>query len=286
MSRPLRIEYAGALYHVTSRGNARQPIYLEEQDFELFIEVLSGTSERFNWVVHSYCLMTNHYHLLVETPDGNLSKGMRQLNGVYTQKFNRKHNRVGHLYQGRFKAILVDKDAYLLEVGRYILLNPVRANIVDTPNEYEWSSWPFVTGLKESPDWLAVDQTLFQFGRQRNKAVEKYKQFVFEGVGKPLWTGLKQQVYLGSDEFVNSHLPNLNLAEGDIKEVPAKQRRAKPLSLKEYQDSAPSRNDAIIAAFNSGGYTQKQIGNHFDLHYSRVSRIVAKGKTCPPPPPP
>ncbi|MFA0349708.1 transposase, partial [Vibrio sp. 10N.222.55.C6] len=115
MSRPLRIEYAGALYHVTSRGNARQPIYLEEQDFELFIEVLSGTSERFNWVVHSYCLMTNHYHLLVETPDGNLSKGMRQLNGVYTQKFNRKHNRVGHLYQGRFKAILVDKDAYLLE---------------------------------------------------------------------------------------------------------------------------------------------------------------------------
>ncbi|MEZ9873627.1 transposase, partial [Vibrio sp. 10N.261.51.C6] len=241
--------------------------------------------ERFNWVVHSYCLMTNHYHLLVETPDGNLSKGMRQLNGVYTQKFNRKHNRVGHLYQGRFKAILVDKDAYLLEVGRYILLNPVRANIVDTPNEYEWISWPFVTGLKESPDWLAVDQTLFQFGRQRNKAVEKYKQFVFEGVGKPLWTGLKQQVYLGSDEFVNSHLPNLNLAEGDIKEVPAKQRRAKPLSLKEYQDSAPSRNDAIIAAFNSGGYTQKQIGNHFDLHYSRVSRIVAKGKTCPPPPP-
>ncbi len=99
MSRPLRIEYAGALYHVTSRGNARQPIYLDEQDFEVFIDVLSRVCERFNWVIHSYCLMTNHYHLLVETPDGNLSKGMRQLNGVYTQRFNRKHQRVGHLYQ-------------------------------------------------------------------------------------------------------------------------------------------------------------------------------------------
>ncbi|MCK6263676.1 addiction module toxin RelE, partial [Vibrio sp. ZSDE26] len=170
-------------------------------------------------------------------------------------------------------------EAYLLEVGRYILLNPVRANMVDTPNEYEWSSWLFITGFKEAPDWLAVDQTLLQFGRQRNKAVEKYKQFVYEGFGKPLWTSLKQQMYLGSEEFVSSHLPNLDLEEGDIKEVPAKQRRAKPLSLKEYQDSAPSRNDAIIAAFRSGGYTQKQIGNHFDLHYSRVSRIVARGST-------
>ncbi|WGV98266.1 transposase [Vibrio sp. YMD68] len=101
MSRPLRIEYAGALYHVTSRGNARQPIYLDEADFTLFLEVLAETCERFNWVIHSYCLMTNHYHLLIETPEGNLSKGMRQLNGVYTQRFNRKHHRVGHLYQGR-----------------------------------------------------------------------------------------------------------------------------------------------------------------------------------------
>lgn len=105
MSRPLRIEYAGALYHVTSRGNARFPIYLDEADFGLFIEVLALTCERFNWAVHSFCLMPNHYHLLIETPDGNLTKGMRQLNGVYTQKFNRKHNRVGHLFQGLDRTI-------------------------------------------------------------------------------------------------------------------------------------------------------------------------------------
>ncbi|WGV98263.1 transposase [Vibrio sp. YMD68] len=275
MSRPLRIEYAGALYHVTSRGNARQPIYLDEADFTLFLEVLAETCERFNWVIHNYCLMTNHYHLLIETPEGNLSKGMRQLNGVYTQRFNRKHHRVGHLYQGRYKAILVDKESYLLEVGRYILLNPVRAHMVDAPHEYEWSSWPFITNQQQAPEWLAVDQTLLQFGRQRNRAVEKYKQFVFAGIGKPLWADLKQQVYLGSDEFVNKHLPNADFEEGDMNEIPAKQRKAKPLSLKEYEANETSRNNAIVAAFSSGGYTQKQIGEYFGLHYSRISRIVS-----------
>ncbi|PMJ90631.1 transposase [Vibrio sp. 10N.261.55.A7] len=277
MSRPLRIEYAGALYHVTSRGNARQPIYLDEADFALFLDVLADTCRRFNWVIHSYCLMTNHYHLLVETPDGNLSKGMRQLNGVYTQKFNRKHNRVGHLYQGRYKAILVDKDAYLLEVGRYILLNPVRAHMVDTPDEYPWSSWDCIIGKKEAPDWLAVNQTLLQFGKQKNKAKLRYQQFVLERIGVPLWSNLKQQVYLGSDEFVNKHLPNADLEEGDMKEIPAKQRQAKPLSLKEYEANEDNRNDAIIAAFRSGGYTQKEIGEYYGLHYSRISRIVARG---------
>ena len=279
MSRPLRVEFAGALYHVTSRGNARQAIYLDEQDFQIFVEVLADTCQRFNWVVHSYCLMTNHYHILLETPDGNLSKGMRQLNGVYTQKFNRKHRRVGHLYQGRYKAILVDKEAYLLEVGRYILLNPVRAGMVDSPDEYEWSSWHSTLGEKEVPDWLAIDQTLLPFGHTRAIAKQRYQQFVLDGVSKGLWHQLKQQMYLGSDDFVNQHLPNKDLEVGDMQEIPAKQRRAKPLSLEEYEHSEPNRDSAIVAAFTSGGYTQKQIGNHFGIHYSRVSRIVSKHKT-------
>ncbi|WMN60889.1 transposase [Pseudoalteromonas xiamenensis] len=114
------------MYHVTSRGNERQTIYRDEDDFARFLAVLMSVCERFNWVIHSYCLMTNHYHLLVETPDANLAKGMRQLNGVYTQQFNRKYQRVGHLFQGRYKSILVDKDSYLLELCRYIVLNPVR----------------------------------------------------------------------------------------------------------------------------------------------------------------
>jgi REP element-mobilizing transposase RayT len=136
MSRPLRLEFAGALYHITSRGNGRNLIYLQDDDFELFLQILANVCERYNWVVHAYCLMNNHYHLLVETPDANLSQGMRQLNGVFTQSMDRKHHRVGHLFQGRYKTILVDKDAYLLELCRYIVLNPVRASIVNSPEEY------------------------------------------------------------------------------------------------------------------------------------------------------
>jgi putative transposase len=142
MSRPLRLEFAGAFYHITSRGNGRNVIYLQDDDFELFLQILANVCERYNWVVHAYCLMSNHYHLLVETPDANLSQGMCHLNGVFTQSMNRKHHRVGHLFQGRYKTILVDKDAYLLELCRYIVLNPVRANMVNSPEE-----WPSLAGI-------------------------------------------------------------------------------------------------------------------------------------------
>ena len=126
MARPLRLEFAGALYHVTARGNERHSIFLGniDDDRGAFLDVLASTCERFNWICHAYCLMTNHYHLLVETPDANLSKGMHQLNGVYTQYVNRRHGRVGHLFQGRFKGILVERDSYLLELARYVVLNP------------------------------------------------------------------------------------------------------------------------------------------------------------------
>ena len=130
MSRPLRIEYVGALYHVTARGDNKAEIYLDDGDREQFLVTLEEVCRRFNWVLHTYCLMDNHYHLLIETPESNLSSGMRQLNGVYTQRFNRKHERVGHVFQGRFKSILVQKEYYLLELARYIVLNPVRARMV------------------------------------------------------------------------------------------------------------------------------------------------------------
>jgi len=115
---------------ITSRGNAYQDVFLDDADWEKFLEVLDQTVERFNWLCHAYCLMTNHYHLLIGTVDPTLSRGMRQLNGVYTQAFNRKHNRVGHVFQGRDKVILVEKEAYLLELARYIVLNLVRAKMV------------------------------------------------------------------------------------------------------------------------------------------------------------
>ena len=149
MARPLRIEFAGAVYHVTARGDGQEDIYLGDDDRRLFLEVLGEVCERFDWVVHAYCLMDNHYHLLVETPNANLAKGMRQLNGVYTQAFNRGHARVGHVFQGRYKAILVQKESYLLELARYIVLNPVRARMVRSAKDWPWSSYRSTAGQSE-----------------------------------------------------------------------------------------------------------------------------------------
>lgn len=126
MARPLRLEFPGAVYHITSRGNEKNPIFLSNKDRTLFLNTLEKTIDKYKWVCHAYCLMDNHYHLLIDTPLPNLSSGMRQLNSVYTQAFNKRHKRIGHLYQGRFKAIVIDKESYLLEVARYVVLNPVR----------------------------------------------------------------------------------------------------------------------------------------------------------------
>ncbi|MEZ9903899.1 transposase [Vibrio breoganii] len=278
MSRPLRLEFARALYHVTARGNERNWIFFQDDDFTLYLTVLDEVCERYNWVIHAYCLMSNHYHLLLETPDGNLSKGMRQLNGVFTQKINRKHNRVGHLFQGRYKSILVDQEAYLLELCRYIVLNPVRAKMVDTPDEWQWSSWHNMVGNNSSPDWLSTDAILLQFARERAKAIDAYKRFVAEGVGVDVWANLRQQVFLGDEAFVAKHLAIQNDLQGDLREVPLKQRRTKPKTLSEYNHEAVGRSSAMISAYASGGYTLQQIADYFGVHYSTVSRMIKAPK--------
>lgn len=278
MSRPLRLEFAGALYHVTSRGNARQEIYSNESDFELFLNVLNDVCKQYNWTIHAYCLMNNHYHLLLETPDGNLSKGMRQLNGVFTQSINRKHTRVGHLFQGRYKSILVDKDAYLLELCRYIVLNPVRAKMVNTPDDWLWSSWHYTVGKLPSPDWLATDALLSYFNKKRTVAVAKYIHFVEGGVNKTIWDNLQHQIFLGDDAFIEKHQLMQALLEGDVSEIPFKQRSITPLSMNCYDEQSKTRNEAIIKSYQSGGYTMKEIGKYFKLHYSVVSRIIATSK--------
>jgi putative transposase len=278
MSRPLRLEFLGALYHVTSRGNGREEIYFEESDFELFIDLLSTVCTHYNWVIHAYCLMNNHYHLLIETPDGNLSKGMRQLNGVFTQSMNRKHHRVGHLFQGRYKSILVDKDAYLLELCRYIVLNPIRAKMVNSPAEWLWSSWHCMVGTQSSPDWLATDALLKYFDKKRTVAIYDYIHFVEEGINKTIWDDLQHQIFLGDDEFVEKHQLMQEKLEGDLSEIPFKQRSVTPLSLKYYDLHSTTRNEAIVKAYQSSGYTMKEIGNYFKIHYSVVSRIIAVNK--------
>ena len=220
MTRPLRIEYPGAVYHITARGNAYQDIFLDDTDREKFLAILGETVDRFNWLCHGYCLMTNHYHLLIETVDPTLSRGMRQLNGVYTQGFNRRHDRVGHVFQGRYKAILVEKEAYLLELARYIVLNPVRAKMVPAPEDWEWSSYRATAGLDEAPPLLTTDWILSQFSDERKKAQRLYRRFVKKEVGRSPWDDLKGQIYLGSKEFIEG-IPQ---PEAKLSEIPREQR--------------------------------------------------------------
>jgi len=275
MSRPLRIELAGGLYHVTSRGDRRESIYENDGDRNEWLTILAKVCERFNWRCHTYCLMDNHYHFVVETAEGNLSKGMRQLNGVYTQYFNRQYNRVGHVFQGRYKAILVEKEAYLLELSRYVVLNPVRANMVGQAEDWPWSSYHAMLGKVEPYLWLEINWILGQFSDDRLKAIENYINFVREGVGlPPVWTELKQQIYIGSEQFIESMLKKVGQDKIGVEEVPLMQHRVLPKALEEYDEQSNSRNEAIRVAFSSGGYTMKQIGSYFGLHYTSVSRII------------
>ena len=211
MVRPLRIEFAGALYHITARGNERRDIFFDKADREVFLEILGEVCKRFNWLCHAYCEMTNHYHLLIETPEGNLSKGMRQLNGVYRQYINRSHHRVGHLFQGRYKGILVEKESYLLELVRYIVLNPVRANMVQKAEEWSWSSYNVTLGTTDKPEFVTTDWLLSTFGENRQRACEAFRCFVIFGIEKESpWKELKNQIYLGKDEFIKEiqqHIP-------------------------------------------------------------------------------
>jgi len=281
MARPLRIEFSGALYHITSRGDGREDIYLDDSDRELFMTVLGEVCDLFNWSVHSWCLMGNHYHLLAKTPDGNLSKGMRYLNGVYTQRFNRKNERVGHVFQGRFKAIIVQEDAYLLELARYIVLNPVRAGMVDRAEEWVWSSYLIMAGIEDCPIWFDRAWLLRAFAKKKKKAVQAYMQFVAEGVQQVSpWPLLKNQIYLGSDKFVARVQAQAQVAQlnDELSEIPKAQRRAIPQSLEGYATNAKSRNEAIVLAYRSGAYTLAEIGQYFSLHYSSISRIV---HSCP-----
>jgi len=281
MARPLRIDFPGGIYHVASRGNAKAEIFYDDADRRAFLEVVADSVERFNWLCHAYCLMANHYHLLIETPDGNLSQGMRQINSVYSQRFNRRHGRVGHLFQGRFKSILVDRQAYLLELCRYIVLNPVRAGIVDDPGKYPWSSYQGTIDRRKRPEFLTVDWLLSQFSSRVIKAEQEYQRFIQEGSGRGApWEELKGQCLLGGEDFVARLLPLLQ-DKSALSEVPRRQRYLHRQALDELLPDGlakPERNAAIAVAHLDHGYTQQQIARHCRLHYSTISRIIQQSR--------
>ena len=277
MARPLRLELAGGLYHVTSRGDRREAIFLNDADRLVWLEVFAQTCKRFNWICHAWCLMDNHYHIVVETIEGNLAQGMRHLNGVYTQTFNRTHKRVGHVFQGRYKAIIVEKEGYLLELARYVVLNPLRAGMVKDIADWHWSSYAAMLGIQAKPEWLQSDWILGQFSSQRRRAINLYIDFVRAGVGLPsVWEQLSGQVFLGSDRF----LKRMQAMSGKatIGEIPRAQRRpvAKPLDY--YLTKHRDAKAAMIAAYATGDYTLQAIADHFGVHYATVSRAVKKGE--------
>ena len=238
MSRPLRLEHPGALWHVTSRGNERREIFRDDRDRELFLEILGRVVAMFRWRLYAWVLMNNHYHLLLELPSRTLW-GMRQLNGIYTQRFNRRHGRSGYLMQGRFKGILVEKEAHLLELCRYVVLNPVRAGAARSARNWRWSSYRATAGHESAPEWLDRDGILSLFASRRAQAEGRYREFVSDGLrsGYAPWQTLTHQILLGGDEFVGKAERWMDGRE-KLPEIPRQQRFLRRPGLERIADAA------------------------------------------------
>jgi len=291
MSRPLRIQYPGAFYHVTSRGNDQKKIFKSQKDREKFLVYLESAVMRYGAVIHSYCLMSNHYHLLLETPAGNLSQIMRHINGAYTTYFNVKRKRAGHLFQGRYKAILVEADEYATELSRYLHLNPVRAKMTSLPEEYRWSSYRGYIGLNKAPYWLSEDFILGYFGGNNPKARNRYRQFAEDLLHHEYDSPLEQVVastILGRPEFVSEVAERKASEMPDRRNVPAVKELAIRLSIDEIiarvqeepLDEKQSRNISIYCCRQHSGAKLKEIGKYFGISDAAVSqasrRLVLK----------
>jgi putative transposase len=277
MARPLRLEFEGALYHVTSRGNDRGMIFFADTDRVAFLELLHDVVERFSWICHAYCQMTNHYHLVIETPLANLSRGMRHINGVYTQRINKLNNRSGHVLQGRFKSVLVEKESHLLELARYVILNPVRAKMVRSAKDWKWSSYRATAGIGEAPSFLTTDWILSQFGEGRSKAQQTYRRFVRQGRNAEIWDELRHGCVLGTAAFSSQMAPLLSEQQSTV-EFPRSQRLAARPSLSELFSNVTdrvSRDEQIHKAMRVHEYTLKELSEHLGLHYSTIS-VIAK----------
>lgn len=284
MARPLRISFPGAFYHVTSRGNEQKPVYKNKRDRQKYLEYLGSATERYNAVIHGYCLMDNHYHILIETPSGNLPQIMRHINGAYTTYFNYKRDRSGHLFQGRYKAILVKKDEYAKELSRYIHLNPVRANIVERPEEFEWSSYSFYIGKEKSPEWLYSDFILGYFGKRITSAQKNYANFVTsllnEEYDSPL-KGVTASLLLGSEEFIKEIKIKYLTDHKPTRDLPAIRQLTQKVTMQhiiELIDTmaddtfSMDRNLKIYLCRKHTGEKLKTIGEYFGIGDSAVSQ--------------
>ncbi|MDZ4185471.1 MAG: transposase [Desulfuromonadales bacterium] len=290
MARALRIEYPGAFYHLTSRGNERKVVFRSQKDRERFLSYLESATTRYGARVHVYCLMSNHYHLLLETPRGNLSQILAHVNGAYTTYFNVKRQRAGHLFQGRYKAILVERDAYVDELSRYIHLNPVRAKIVATPAEYPWSSYRAYAGLDPAPSWLVREGVLAHFGPDDETAQRRYRDFVEGVIGQELGSPLEKVVastFLGTDGFVtwvqeeflgkppaDRELPALRAIVGK----PAVAAIRGVVEGRFEADRATARRVSLYLCHRYSGRKLREIGAEFGVTESAVTQASRRMK--------
>lgn len=273
MNRPLRIEFDNAIYHVTSRGDRRCTIFRTDSDRLTWLALLGETCARFDFAVYAYCLMGNHYHIVLQTRRGLLSRGMRFINGNYSQYFNRQHGLVGHVFQGRYHAVLCQEDEYLKELSRYTVLNPVRARLVAHPGHWIWSSYGAIVGDIDAPAWLQRDAVLGQFGSDRDTATHAFQAFVLEGVGQESpFHAVRNQIFLGDEEFCR--LAARQEFRGDLLEIKRAQRQAIARPLSDYFTLYPNRTEAMAQAYLSHAYTMLEIAEFCGLSAKTVSRAV------------
>jgi len=284
MARQLRIEFPNAFYHITARGNERKAVFKSVKDREKFLSYFESASNRYGAVIHAYCLMDNHYHILIETPLGNLSKIMQHINSSYTTYFNIRHDRSGHLFQGRYKSILVDADEYAKELSRYIHLNPVRAKMVKTPEEYQWSSCVYYTDKKEAPEWLCRDFILGYFGEKFSTSQRHYKEFVHSLVGEDYGSPFTDVVYsmiLGSPKYAREIKDTFLKEKPRDRELPALEEFVDRLDIDTISDMVDSviqtdrrlaRQTKLYFCHRYSGLKLKEIGKYFGVGESGVSQ--------------
>ena len=284
MTRPLRLQFAGALYHVMNRGNARQPVFLDDRDHHAFLDLIGQTCVEFDWHCHAHCLMPNHFHLLLQTRTPNLARGMRQLAGIFTQRYNKRHARVGHLFQGRYKSFLIEDGRYLMEVACYIVLNPVRAKLVRDPAQWRWSAYAWLAGQRPAPAWadpgaiwsaLATDpaNAARVFREQAGRATD-------DGAMPPQALALR---IVGSDGFRAAQASRLRPHRADPRfTVPARHADRPSLAalFAESGRRAPgaARDEVMREAVQRWGYTQTAVAAQLGMHPASVSRLMARAR--------
>jgi putative transposase len=288
MARPLRIEFPDTVYHVTSRGGGGEPVFRDDIDRASFLDVLGAAMDRFDAQVLAYCLMKDHYHVVLHTRRGNLSRLMRHVNGVYTQTFNRRHSADGPLFQGRFKAILVDREVYLLRLCRYVERNPVATKQVKTAGAWEWSSYRAHAGDAPTPIWLDTDGLHgyvlgrpAKTARDRATAARRYAGMVVQQAASDagLWDeGLRKQIFLGDEAFAARMLAKA-AAPALRSRSTSKSQRRRERKLQDWIDEAGSREAGLWRAYREGGMTMTAMADEMGLSVSRISRLIAAAES-------